>query len=105
MLLINIDYFPSFRHLAKDNFLQPYFSQRVFISSTEYPDGNPGYSFIVFGIRHHPEYSSAQPVKIRFDFRPAVPAATNLKVYALLLTNNKISISGDGQKQFDLVED
>ena len=47
--------------------------------------------------------SSAQPIKVRFDFRPAVPAATNLIGYALLLTNKKISISSDGQRQFDLV--
>ena len=54
-------------------------------------------------IRHHPDYSSAQTIKVRFDFRPAVPAATNLIGYALLLTNKLVSVSSDGQRQFDLV--
>ena len=30
----------------------------------------------VFDIRYHQDYSSAQPIKVSFDFRPAVPAAT-----------------------------
>ena len=50
----------------------------------------------VFGIRRHQVYSSAQPIKIKFVFRPAVPSAINLIGYALLLTNKKISISSDG---------
>ena len=67
-----------FRHLTKDNLLQPYFSQKDFVTSNDYPDGNPGYNLYVFDIRHRQEYSSAQPIKVRFDYRPAVPAATNL---------------------------
>ena len=90
------------RHLAKDNILQPYITQKDFVTSNNYPDGNPGYILYVFDIRHHQHYSSAQPIKVRFDFRPAVPAATNLIGYALLITKKK-SISSDGQKQFDLV--
>ena len=57
----------------------------------------------VFDIHHHQDYSSAQAIKVRFDFRPAVPAATNLIGYALLLTNKLVSVSSDGQRQFDLV--
>ena len=76
-----------FRHLAKDNILQPYFTQKNFITSNNYPDGNLGYNLYVFVIRHQQDYSSAQPIKVRFDFRPAVPAATILIGYALLLTN------------------
>ena len=53
-------------------------------------------------IRHHQDNSSAQPLKVRFDFRPAVPTATNLIGYALLLANKDLSISSDGQRQFDL---
>ena len=43
-------------------------------------------------------------MKIMFDFRPAVPAATNLIGYAHFLTNNLVSVSIDGQKQYDLVK-
>ena len=76
-----------FRHLAKDNTLKPYITQEGFITSNSYPDGNPGYKLYVFDIRHHQDYSSAQPIKVRFDFRAAIPAATKLIGYALLLTN------------------
>ena len=58
-------------------------------TSNNYPDGNPGYKLNVFDIRHHQDYSSAQPIKVRFDLKPAVPAATNLIGDALLLTTKK----------------
>ena len=78
-----------FRHLAKDNILHPYITQKDIITSNFYPDGNPGYNIYVFDVRQHQDFSSAQPIKVRFDFRPAVPAATTLIEYALLLTNKK----------------
>ena len=31
-----------FRHLAKNNFLQPYITQKYIETSNTYPDGNPG---------------------------------------------------------------
>ena len=71
--------------------------------SSNYPDSNRGYNFNVFDIRHHQQYNSAQPIKVRFDFRSAVPAATNLIGYALLLINELVSVSGDGKKQLDLM--
>ena len=94
----------SFRHSGKDNTLQPYVTQKDFITSNIYPDGNLGYNLYVFDNRQHQDYSSAQPMKVRFDFRPAVPAATNLLGYAPLLTNKLVSVSNDGQRQFDLVQ-
>ena len=92
-----------FRHLAKDNILQTYITQKDFVTSDNYPVGNPGYNLYVFDIRHHQDYNSAHSVKVRFDFRPAVPAATSLIGYALLITNKKISIFSAGQGQIDLV--
>ena len=53
-----------FRHLAKDNTLQPYITQKDFITSNNYPDGNPGYNIYVFDFRHHRDYSSVQPIKL-----------------------------------------
>ena len=78
-----------FRHSAKDNILQPYNAQKDLITSDHYPDGNPGYNLYAFDIHHHRDYSSAQPVKVRFDFRPAIPAGTSLIGFALLLMNKK----------------
>ena len=84
------EFVSCFGHLAKDNILPPYITQKDFITSTNCSDANPGYNLYVFDIRHHQDYSSAQPIKMRFDFRPAVSAATNLIGYALALTNKKI---------------
>ena len=92
-----------FRHLSKDNKIQPYIAQKDFITSNNYPDGNPGYNLYVFDICHHQDYRSAQPIKVRFEFRPANPVATNLIGYALLLTKNVVSKSSDGQRQFELI--
>ena len=92
-----------FRHLAKYNILQKYITQKDFVTSKNYPDDNPGYNLYVFDIRHHQKYSSAQPINVRFDFRPTFPATTNLIGYPLLLTNKKISVSSDGQRQLHLV--
>ena len=93
----------SFRHLAKDDFLQSYITQKDFVTSNVYPDCNSGYNLYVFDIRHHQDISSAQPIKVMLDFRPPVPAAISLIGYALLLTNKNISHSSDGNRQFDLV--
>ena len=37
-----------FRHLANDKFIQPYITQRNFIISNNYSDGNPDYKFVCF---------------------------------------------------------
>ena len=76
---------------------------KKFITSTSYPHDSSGYNIHVFDIGHHQDYSSAQPIKVIFNFRPAVPAATNLIGYALLLTNKLLSVSCGGPRQFDLV--
>ena len=89
-----------FRPLSKDNILQPYITQKDFITSKIYPEGNPGYTLYVFHIHYHRDCCSDQPIKVRFGFRPA---ATNLIGHALLLTKKKISIYTDGQRQFNSV--
>ena len=94
---------PCFRHLAKDSILQSYIKQIDFITPNEYPDDNPVYNFFGVDIRHHQDYSSAQPIKVKLELRPTVPAATNLIGYASLLTNKKISISSNERRQFGLL--
>ena len=87
-----------FKHLAKDKILRPYITQKDFITTNSYPDGNPGYNLYVFVILHHQDYSPAQLMKVIFDFRPAVPVATNFIGYGLLLPNKLVSDSSDGQR-------
>ena len=77
------------RYLAKTGFLQPYFTQKDFVTSNDYPGDNLGYSFNVHATRHQQNFSSAQPIKVVFGFRPAFPAATSLIGYALLLTDKE----------------
>ena len=67
-----------FRHLAEDNVLQPYITQKDFLTSYENPDGKHGYTLYIFDIRHHQDFSSAQPIKMRFEFRPVILTATTL---------------------------
>ena len=92
-----------FTHLAEDKSFQPFNTQKGFVTSNKYPDGNPGFNINVFDIRHHQDYSSAQPIKVKFDFRPAVPAATSLVENALLSRNTLVSQSSDGQRQNYLI--
>ena len=91
-----------FRHLAQDNILQPKITQKGFITSFNNPQDNLGYNLHVFDIRQHQDFSSAQPIEIRFDFRSPIEAAANLIGYAIFLTNKMISIISDRQRQFDL---
>ena len=91
------------RYLAKDDNSFPMLQKKNFMSPNNYPEGNPDYHLYVFYIHHHQGFSSAQPIRVRFDFRPAVPAETILVGFALLLTNILVSANSAGQRQFDLV--
>ena len=107
MLLINNAYgeiVSCFRPSAKDNIVQAYITQEKFLASNIFPDGNSGYKPYVFDVKHHQDYSSFQPIKVRFDFRPAFLTATKLIGYARLLTKKLESVSSDCQKQFDFIQ-
>ena len=76
-----------------------HFSQNVLITCDNYLE----YFLYVFVIRHFQKFSSFQPVEVRFDLRPAAPAATALNGFAFLSTNVLMSISSDGQRPFDSI--
>ena len=93
-----------FRHLTKDNTLQPYITQKDFTTSIDYPEYNrPGYNLYVFDVRYHQDFATLQPIKVKIEFSPTVDAATGLRGYAFLLTFKVISINSDGQRQFDSI--
>ena len=92
-----------FRLLAKGKSLQPYITQKDFVTSNNFPEIITGFDLYVFDICHHQEFSSAQLIKLRLDFKPPVEAATNLIGYAPLLTKEINSIGRDGQRQFELI--
>ena len=89
----------AFRALTKDDILKPYITEDDFRSSNE---GNDiGYNIYAFDIRYQKNFENSQPVKVEFKFSEKIPAG--IYGYALVLTNNLISISSDGQRMFDLV--
>ena len=45
-----------FRYLAKDSFLQPYITQKDFITSNHSGEDNPGDILIVFDFRHYLDF-------------------------------------------------
>ena len=87
----------AFKALTKDDILQPYISADDFRSSNE--GNNIGYNIYAFDIRYHKNFENSQPVKVEFKFSENIRAG--IYGYALVLTNNLISISSDGQRMFD----
>ena len=88
----------DFKALTKDDILQPLISDNDFRSSND--DNDNGYNLYVFDIRYQKNLESAQPIKVEYKFDGVVPAA--IYGYPLVLANNSVSVSSDGQRQFDL---
>ena len=89
----------AFRALTNGDVLQPYISDHDFRSSKN--NNDMGYNLYVFDIRCQKDFENSQPIKVEFKFDGVNPAG--IYAYALVLTNKKISISSDGQRQFDLI--
>ena len=89
----------AFRALTKNDILQPYISDHGFRSSNF--NNDIGYKLYVFDIRYQKNFENSQPIKVEFKFDGVIPAV--IYGYALVLTNKKISISSNGQRDFDLI--
>ena len=72
------DFFSCSGHLLKKIVLQKYITQKHFITSNKYQENNCGYGYFVFDIRHHQDFTCAQPKKVRLNFISLVEAAINL---------------------------
>ena len=90
----------AFKASTKDDTLQPYISDDDFRSSNVAVN-DVGYNLHVFDIRYQKKYTVSQSIKVQFKFDGVIPPNTN--GYALVLTNNLISISSDGQRHFHLI--
>ena len=90
----------AFKALTKDDILQAYISEEDFRSSNVAAN-DVGYNLYVFDIRHQKNFTASQPIKVEFKFDGIVPH--NVNGYALVLTNKLISMSSDGERQFDLI--
>ena len=71
-------YVSFLRNSAKDKNLRQYTTQKDFITPNHYAENSPGEKIYVSDTCHHQDFTSAQPIKLRFDFKPAVEAATVL---------------------------
>ena len=75
-------------------------SEDDFRSSNVGADDN-SYNLYIFYIRYQKNFTASQPNKVEFKFNRVVP--NDINGYALILTNRLVSISSDGQRQFDLI--
>ena len=82
--------------LTKDDILQRYISDNDLRSSND--DKDIGYNLCVFDIRYQKNLESAQPIKVEFGFSENIPAG--VYGYALVLTNELVGRSSDGQRYF-----
>ena len=89
----------AFKVLVKDDIFQTYISDKDFRSYKKIND--IGYNSYVFDIRYQKIFQSAQPIKVEIIFDGVIRAG--LYGYALVITNNLISISSHGQRHFDLI--
>ena len=90
----------AFRASTKDDIFQPYISDDDFRFSKVRAD-DVGYNLFVFDIRYQQNFTASQPIKVELKFDIVVP--NDINGYALVLTNNLVSIGSDGQRHFDLI--
>ena len=90
----------AFRALTKDDILETYVSDDDFRSSNTRVN-IVGCNLYVLDIRYEQKFTASQPVKEEFRFDGVV--SNDINGYALLLTNNLVSVSSSGQRHFDLI--
>ena len=90
----------AFRASTKNDILQPYKSDDNFRTSNVRAD-DLGYNLYVFDIRYQQNFTASQPIKRELKFDGVVP--NDINGYALVSTNQLLSISSDGHTHFDLI--
>ena len=89
-----------FRAVSKDDILQSYISDPDLRSSNVRAD-DVGYMLYVFVIRYQQNFTASQPFKVEFEFDGVVP--NDLNAHGLVLRNQLVSVSSDGQRHFNLI--
>ena len=92
---------------------EPYNEIRRFYKDYIKGEGSPNISFKdfkelynlwVFDLRNQKDNPSSQPISVDFKFRVGYDAVTaNYQATALILSQKIISVSSDGQRQFDII--
>ena len=88
----------SFGAPTKDNIFQTHINENENRSSNDC--GNIGYNIHSFDMRYQKVFENAQPIKVEFNFSENIP--DGIYGVVLVLTNNLVLISSDGQRMFDL---
>ena len=91
----------AFRALTKVDILQPYISDHDFRSSNIRAD-DVGFNLCVFHIRYQQSFTASHLLKVKFKLDGIVPIDIN--GHALVLTNELVCISSDGQRHFHLIK-
>ena len=91
----------TFGAVTKDDILETYRSHHDFRSSSVSVD-DIDYDLYVFDIRCQENFTALQPNKVEFKFDAVVP--NDINGYALVLTNQLVTVSSDGQKHFHLIQ-
>ena len=89
----------AFKALTKDDILKCYLSEHDFRFCNDVD--NIGYNLYVFDIRCQKNFKLSQPTKIENKFPEIIDAG--IYGYALVLTNELVSINSDGQQLFDII--
>ena len=62
------------------------------------------YNFYVFDLSKQKDHIASQPTRLEFKFIDNIDIV-DYTAYALVLTPKLLSISSDGQRQFDLIQE
>ena len=88
-----------FKAITKVDILQPYISDHDCRSSNLRAD-HVGHNLYVSDIKCQQNLTPSQPIEVESKIHGVSPSDINS--YALMLTNNLVSIGSDGQRHFDL---
>ena len=86
-----------FRALTKDDIFQAYISNDNFRTLNVRVD-DVRYNSYVFDIRYQQNCTASQPIKVEFKFNGVVP--NDINGFVLVLTNELLSMSTEGQRHF-----
>ena len=98
---------------TRNKYNEPYNEIRKFYKDYIGGEGSPYITFKdfkelyplwIFDLRSQKDNPASQPIQVKFKFRAGYDAVgENYQATALVLTQNIISASSDGQRQFDII--
>ena len=100
ILKVMLKFRKVFEASTKVNIFKPYIKDHDFRFSNDRVDDD-GVNLFIFDIRYQEIFTASQPINVEFKFDGAVP--NDINGCALVLKNNVVSNSSDGQRHFNLL--